>query len=491
MVYRMKINKKKLKYASISTLFIAVVVVMVVLLNILVGIISDRFSLQLDLSMDSGYSVSEETAEYLKTVKEDVTIYVLKHKNLVEASEDGVRLSENLARYNTLSGGHIKHEFIDPNVQVTFYDQFPNATKAEDALLVVASEKRYIMVPESDLKMQVGADEEQPNKQQAIYQIESALNSALLHVLSDKVTRVAVITGHNETELPGMTNIFTGNGVETVTVNLLTQDIPEDVNHLLIAGPSTDFAASEITKIDAFLAQDEHNLFLFWNPQISRLEALDRYLTEWGLRFESMIVMDEQYGLGVDGDNSGVFAMPTQNDLITMPPLTSQQYLVAITAHPLSLLWDEQNDRKVTSLAETNSETSFAKVIDSSLSLAASRADGDIAGPFSVAAVSETMVSPTSGRKPSRVFAIGTVNFAMEEILSASFTLNNSFLNELVSYGSPSSETIEVAPVVVKGSYDLNLRSATVDILFWVLVVILPLLILAAGVFMFVRRRHR
>lgn len=487
----MKLNKKKLKYASISGLFIAVTVVMVVLFNILVGIISDRFSIQLDLSMDSGYSLSEATVEYLKTVDDDVTIYVLKHKNLVEASEDGVRLSENLARYTTLSGGHIKHEFIDPNVQVTFYEKFPNATKAEDALLVVASDKRYVMVPESDLKMQVGADEEQPNKQQAIYQIESSINSALLHVLSEEVTRVAVLTGHNETELPGMTNIFTGNGIETVSLNLLTQDIPDDVSSILIAGPSTDFAASEITKIDAFLARGETNLYLFWNPSISRLEVLDRYLTEWGLRFENLIVMDEQYGLGMDGDNSGVFAMPTQNDLITMPPLTSQQYLVAVTAHPLSLLWDEQNDRKVTSLAETNRDTSFAKVIDETISLADGFESGDVKGPFSVAAVSETVVSPTSGKKPSRVFAIGTVTFAREDILSASFTLNNSFLNELVSYGSPSSETMEVAPSIVQGSYDLNLRAATVSILFWILVVILPTLILAAGIYMFIRRRHR
>lgn len=487
----MKINKKKLKYASISSLFLIITVVMVVLMNILVGIISDRFSLQLDLSADSGYSLSEATVEYLKTVEEDVTIYVLKHKNLVEASEDGVRLSENLARYTTLSGGHVKHEFIDPNVQVTFYEQFPNATKAEDALLVVASDQRYVMVPESDLKMQVGANEEQPNKQQAIYQIESSINSALLHVLSDQVTRVAVLTGHNESELPGMTNIFTGNGIETVSLNLLTQDIPEDVSSILVAGPSTDFAASEIAKIDAFLSRGETNLYLFWNPQISRLEVLDRYLTEWGLRFENLVVMDEQYGLGVDGDNSGVFAMPTQNDLITLPPMTSQQYLVAVTAHPLALLWDEQNDRKVTSLAETNRDTSFAKLIDANLSLADGFKSGDVKGPFSVAAVSETMVSPTSGKKPSRVFAIGTVNFAMEEILSASFTLNNSFLNELVSYGSPSSETMEVAPAIVQGSYDLNLRATTVSLLFWILVVILPTLILAAGIYMFIRRRHR
>ena len=50
---------------------------------------------------------------------------------------------------------------------------------------------------------------------------------------------------------------------------------------------------------------------------------------------------------------------------------------------------------------------------------------------------------------------------------------------------------MDVAPSIVKGSYDLNLRASTVNILFWVLVVILPLLILAAGVYMFIRRRHR
>ena len=218
---------------------------------------------------------------------------------------------------------------------------------------------------------------------------------------------------------------------------------------------------------------------------------LDRYLTEWGLRFENQIILDEQYALGMDGDKSGVFAMPTQNDLISMVPALNQQYLVSPASHPITLLWDERNDRKVISLAETNRETSYAKEFNSSLSLSASRTSEDASGPFTIAALSETLVSPTSGDKPSRVFAIGSTYFALDDILSASFTLNNSFLNELVSYGSPNSETMQVAPSIVQGSYDLNLRTGTVQILFWALVVILPLLILLMGIFMFIRRRHR
>ena len=201
--------------------------------------------------------------------------------------------------------------------------------------------------------------------------------------------------------------------------------------------------------------------------------------------------MDEENGLGVEGDNSGVFAMPTQNDLITIQPGLQQQVLVSIMSHPITLLWEEQNDRKVVSLAETAAGTSFAKERTADISVAAGRADGDIAGPFPVVALSETMVSPTSGEKPSRVFAFSGIDFAAEQVLSASFTLNNSFLNELVGYGSPASETMEVAPVIVQGSYDLNLRASTVNILFWVLVVALPLLILAAGIYMFIKRRHR
>ncbi len=488
----MKINKRKLKYASISTMFIAVVVVLTILVNVLVGALSDRFSLQLDLSMEGGYTLSEETVEYLKGIDEDVTIYVLKYKNQLEKDESGVRLSENLARYNTESGGRIKYEFVDPNVQVTFLEDFPNATKVEDALLIVSSERRYIAVPQSDLKMTLTSDSQSAaNMNKAIYQIESTINTALLHVLSDQVSKVGIITGHNEAEFAGLNNIFVGNGFESVSINLLTDDIPADVNNLVIAGPYTDFAASEISKLDAYLLQGGHNLFLFWNPTASRLEVLDRYLTEWGIRFENQIILDEQYTLGIDGDNSGVFAIPTENDFVTVMPTVNQQMLVSPMSHPITLLWTEKNDRQVVSLAETNGNTSFAKELTPDLSLTAARTGSDPSGPFTVAALSETMVSPTSGKIPSRVLAFASSYFAMDDILSATFTMNNSFLNDLVSYANPNTETMEIAPVVVEGNYDLNLRASTVDILFWVLVVAIPSLILLAGIWMFIRRRHR
>lgn len=487
----MKINKRKLKYASISSAFIAVVVVFVVLLNILVGALSDRFSLQLDLSGDGSYSIKDETVEFLKGIDEDINIYVLKHRNLVEASEDGVRLSENLARYNTVSNGHVKHEYVDPNVQVTFLDDYPNATKVEDALLIVASERRYVVVPEADLKMNLPANSQTGTpSNKSIYTIESTLNTALLRVLSDEVSRVGVITGHNEMEIPGVTNIFAGNGIDAVTINLLTDSIPEDVSNLIIAGPQTDFAAVEIAKIDAFLAQGGNNLFFFWNPSTARLEVLDRYLTEWGIRFENQVILDDQYSLATDSDWSLVFAMPTENDAITVLPNMNQQMLVSRASHPISVLWTEQNDRRVVSLAETNI-TSYTKELNNEFSLTAPKAAGDLTGPFVVSTLSETLVSPTSGKEASRVFGFASVQFAAEEILGTTYTLNNSFLNELVGYGNPNTETMEIDPLVVQNSYDLNLRAGTVDILFWALVVITPLLILSAGIFIFIRRRHR
>lgn len=483
----MKINRRKLKYASISSLFIAFVVVFVVLLNVLVGALSDRFSLQLDLSTEGGYTLSEDTVEYLKTVEEDIQIFVLKHKNLVESTEDGVRLSENLARYATESSGHIKYEYVDPNVQVTFLDDYPNATKIEDAILIVASARRYVVIPESDLKFTLTANSQSAaDLNKSYYQIESTINTALLRVLSSEVSRVGVIHGHNEVELNGITNIFVGNGMETVSINLLTEEIPDDVSNLLVVGPQTDFAAAEIAKIDNFLAQGDTNLFLFWNPTVSRLEVLDRYLTEWGIRFENQVALDENYSLKIEGDLSGVFAMPTENDLITVLPNMNQQMIVSPASHPITRLWEEQNGRRVVSLAETNG-TAYAKELTPDFSLTAVKTAADSVGPFTVATVSETM----STDHPARVFGFASHYFAQDAILGATFTLNNSFLNELVSYANPNTETMEIAPVVVQNNYDLNLRASTVEILFWVLVVILPSLILLAGIWIFIRRRYR
>ena len=67
-------NKALFKRGGYAIALTAIVIVGAIVLNILVGALSERFHLTFDLSSDKINSASEENIEYIKGVKEKVTI---------------------------------------------------------------------------------------------------------------------------------------------------------------------------------------------------------------------------------------------------------------------------------------------------------------------------------------------------------------------------------------------------------------------------------
>lgn len=78
----------------------------------------------IDVTSTKIYSITDDTKDYLKSLDEDVTIYVL----VSDASKD-TKLDETLQRYESLSD-HIKVSYINPAANPTFaaavYRQFCN-----------------------------------------------------------------------------------------------------------------------------------------------------------------------------------------------------------------------------------------------------------------------------------------------------------------------------------------------------------------------------
>ena len=65
----MKINKRKIQYASVSTVFIALFVVVILLFNALASFLTNIFSLKLDLTASGEYSLDEQTVDILKELE--------------------------------------------------------------------------------------------------------------------------------------------------------------------------------------------------------------------------------------------------------------------------------------------------------------------------------------------------------------------------------------------------------------------------------------
>ena len=76
----MKIKKllqnKKFKHGSLATAITAIFIAIIVVVNIVVALLIDRFDWKIDLTANQIYQVTDQTEEYLKNYNEKVTIYV-------------------------------------------------------------------------------------------------------------------------------------------------------------------------------------------------------------------------------------------------------------------------------------------------------------------------------------------------------------------------------------------------------------------------------
>lgn len=476
----MKINMKNIKHASVSVLFILFFAAFVMLANVLVNFMSTRFSLKLDMTPDKIYQLDESTKEMLSEMEKDVTVYMLREETEMQQGSNNYVL-ETVYQMATASGGKIKYEFISPNKNPAFFDKYANAKGNENAMLIVSSDSRYKVINSNEM---LSASE---SGSSLYINVESAIDTALLYVLSDRSTKAGMVSGHNEVSVEGFNNLLSSNGMEQVPVNLLSEEIPEDVTNLVIMAPTIDFTAQEISKIDKFLQKDGNNIFVFWNFLSPKLEVLERYLSEWGVSVGSQIILDQQQAYQMP---AGVFAQYTDNDATQSMAANQETRIFLPYCRPLDMLWAEKSYTRVVPLANTSNQ-SYGRVMTDDADIYSAKQANEPAGPFHAAIMSEKNQQKPGGQleyNSSRIFVFGSYIMCDESAMSV--LSNRSFITALVGYGNEGIKTMQVMPKVVKDS-DLNIYRSSMTIYWWVLIVFMPLIIIAAGVYIFIRRRYQ
>lgn len=474
-------NARKLKYGSASAVYVALFVAVIIVLNIFAQFLTDRFSLKLDMTTEGQFSLSEQTKELLSGVEDEINIYILSTQAAMEKNEQSALALEMIQRYNTQSGGKVKYDFIDPNKNPRFFEKYPKARNSQSGALVIEGKERYTVVESREFVYSYGEN----NSNKVYYQSEELLSAAILHVSSPEVSGAGFVTGHNEAEVAALEAIFDGNNFEIQDVDLLS-GVPEGVDNLVIAAPTVDFTAAEISALESFLSKDGSSLYVFWGMNTPALPALERYLAEWGFEFPAYIVCDE-----TNAYMSQAFPVAeiVENDLIDME-LQDELMPIFPNVRPINVTFTEKSYMRTVPLMQTH-ETSYGKLISADKPIKVlTRESGDISGPFTVAAIGERALGSYGNDGIARVAVIATEAFADGQIAGITRAYNNTFLSRLVNYANPDTLTMAIAPKVVS-SYDLNITEGGARVLWIVLVFVIPVAILALGIFVFIRRKNK
>ena len=122
------LKTRKFRHGSVAIAITAIVVALVVVLNIIVGLLVDRFpNLKVDFTSNQAYALQNDTKEYIKNIKKDVTLYVLSTKSAFESNGEYFVQAENLLeKMEKGSDGKLSVIYKDTSTDPSFIKKYSN-----------------------------------------------------------------------------------------------------------------------------------------------------------------------------------------------------------------------------------------------------------------------------------------------------------------------------------------------------------------------------
>lgn len=468
-------KKIKLKMGVTSIIITAVVLVCVLVLNALVAVISDKFPMKLDLTSDKVYEFSEQTKNMMNSLETEVTAYALIPNGTQGEYIDYIK--EYLDKYKSLSN-KFKVEYIDPYENPAFMQEYNDGENQADAgSVIIKSGDSFKVVTFNQLYTQ--------NNYTGTVQIdmERKVTNAVMTVCGlSSGKKVCFIEGHSEYQTQNLKAELENDNYETAVINLSVDKIPEGTQVLFSLAPKTDLTADERDIIDKFI--DNGGKFVFVAmPGMQPLERFDAYLKEWGLKpnYDYVIETDESHAL-TSGGGMPVPAAIMGEHAITQKIKDSDSVFASPDTMSVSIV-ESANSAVVTPLM-TSTKKSYGKTNLSSTTI--NKESGDISGPLNLAAISEKY-----GENAGAVMFIGSLT-AIEAngILTEGTYLNGDFILNATGYlcGGDTDMGIRAKQISAEKMTMTQQQVGTAIIL---LQYILPLIIVAIGLTVWLKRRYR
>ena len=258
-----KARNTKRGAASIAVTIL--VIAAIVLLNIVTGTLSTRYSLYADMTSNGAYRLQDATARFASTVEKDTDLYVLANENVFEGYGDYYVQANRLIRQLSESSGHINLKYIDLTTNPTFPAKYPDVDWSKSHLCLVVCGDRYRIIDAEDM-FDYELDSSTYTYVVTDQHIEQALASAIMNVTSDNLTKVSLLTGQQEEDMTPFVNLLTNNAYDVQTLDLVTGSIPYDSEFLIIYAPAVDIDEDMTDIINKWLdnnGQYGHHLIYF------------------------------------------------------------------------------------------------------------------------------------------------------------------------------------------------------------------------------------
>jgi ABC-type uncharacterized transport system involved in gliding motility auxiliary subunit len=469
------LKTRQTKYTAYAGVYTLVVIAVLFAINFL----ANRYPKAYDATANKQFSLSDQTRKVVGNLKSEVKVYYFDEATRFPAARD------LLDRYEALSTRfHVN--YIDPVKK-------PQAAKG-------AGYRR-------DLNILIDSG---VRKEEAKSLSEEEVTGALIRSLKAGDRTVCFVAGSGEhaiadTGRGGYANVKDAverNNYKTKSVNLLMgnapeaapgaaapaapaagkMEVPKDCTVLVVGGPQHDYVQPEADAIKSYVEGGGKALFLLDPPITSasggteEVTNLINLLQGWGVTVNKDLALDTS-GIGQ------VFGLGPEVPLVASydsHPIVDQMKDVA-TAFPLARTIDTKNGDKttVTRLFATGSNSYATK----SLGSASVRIDPktDKKGPLGLAAA-----GTYNGSTPGRFVVVGSSLWVANSFLR--FNGNRDLLLNCLNWLTADEDLISIRPKAAEDR-PLSMSASKLNMVFWLSVVIFPLVVVGGGLATWWKRR--
>ena len=533
-------NNKKLKYGATSTIVIALVVAVFIIVNIIVTSLSVTFNIYTDLTTSNLYELTDEFKKELKNLVEPegkdkiyLNIILMMDKDAFEAYSSYTMMVYKVIQQIVEKYDTIKLVTLDitknPADARPFQINSTDAVFTTDVVIELTDENHTVVEPNSkkEFNNAFGTYKKyaitsfysftNSGSQTNVYGInaEVAILSAVARLVNYYEKPIAyLLQGHGEpvfNESGALETLLYNAGYEVKEINLAKEDFPYEENEyansdlLIINSPTEHFVVptsedesgmvSEIKKIRKFLSGNYGNLVVMENSSTrDDLYELEELLSEWGLGF-GYTVTDDAHSVAGSGSVkvfADLDAVKSNNDSkynfansFMSRILTSNSTPISVINNPKSVIIKPDNTivHPITSTKFTSQTLipsyDTAEYVDEFGTRNTTRVA--LAG----AAAIEWNVNDTNNTT-SYVFCFGSNDFYTSDyeinqsIFYAMLSLINS--NQYVSFEGISFKLFDKDALTV----------STSDATTWTVLTmtIIPVIMIGLGVYVWIRRRH-
>lgn len=454
-------RRKSFLYSS--NLFLIIVLVLGIL--VLVNTFFARHHHRFDFTEARLHSLSDQSVTVLKGLKKDILI-----KGFFREGNFSSSKMENLMQIYSYHSKKIKYEFIDP-------DKNPGLVK------------RYEITQDGTTILECGDKESRITNSN-----EEDITNAIIQVTREKKKVIYFLEGHGEASIeePEERGYSLARdelkkiGYEVKSLSLaLSETFPDDTALLVIPGPEKDLLPNELETIRLFL-QKGGKVFFMVDPQ--RAPGLNSFLQEFGVKLEDDLIVDTVSRL-LGGD----YFMPVVTDYEYHDITKKFRYATFFPyARSVDTIENMPEGVSVDTLAKSSPNSWSERQLNKSQVSFDEKTDKQ--GPIPLAVVAtikpkeeKTQAEQSQPKSEGRLAVFGDSDFASNTYYNLSGN-GNLFLNT-VNWLTEEADLISIQPRT-SSPHTISLTPSQGRLLFFVSLIILPLVVFLTGISVWIRRRN-